>query len=65
MIEGDAKINNNNNNNKKQIPSLHLLHLLESASCVAAYGGLGLILLWKNEVIMKIPWLFLVHEDSA
>lgn len=43
MIEGDAKINNSNN--KKQIPNLHWLHLLESASYVAAYGGLGLILL--------------------
>lgn len=63
MIEGDAKINNSNN--KKQIPNLHWLHLLESASYVAAYGGLGLILLWQDEVIMKIPWLFLVLEDSA
>lgn len=63
MIEGDAKINNSNN--KKQIPSLHLFHLLESAGCVAAYAGPGLILLRQDEVIMKIPWLFLVHEDAA
>lgn len=56
MIEGDAKINNRNN--KKQIPSLHLLHLLESAGCVAAYAGLGLILLWQEEVIMEIPSCF-------
>lgn len=50
---------------KKQIPSLHLLHLLESASCVAAYAGLRLILLRQDEVIMKITWLFLVDEDAA
>lgn len=56
MIEGDAKINNSNN--KKQIPSLHLLHLLESAGCVAAYAGLGLILRRQEEVIMKIPSCF-------
>lgn len=67
MIEGDATINNSNN--KKQIPSLHSLHLLESAGCVAAYAGLGLILLRQEEVIMKIPSCFqfmkLLHNPGT